>query len=407
MSEAALTRASDVAVLGAGVVGVATAWALARRGKSVIVLDRQGGPAEGASHANGAQLSYAYTDALGSPAMLRKLPSLMRGGDPAFQIRRGFDPAFWRWGLDFLRNCTAPRFANNTIEALRLAAESRAAMNSLLERHSIDFGHATAGKIHLHYDQASFSAARGLMALKAAHGGRQEALTSAEANAVEPALADVPNLVGAIYSPGDEVGDPYRFSTALIALLERTYDVQSRFRCDVADLRLEPGGVRLIPREGESVVARHVIFCLGTEGAPLLRKLGLAPPIWPMKGYSFTAELGPSAPAVSITDTARKIVFCRLDGRMRIAGLAELGATDPSVDEDRLQFLLRTAREALPQAADYESASAGWAGLRPMSPSSLPVISRPRPEVVLNLGHGMLGWTLAMGAAERAAALLE
>ena len=129
--------------------------------------------------------------------------------------------------------------------------------------------------------------------------------------------------------------------------------------------------------------------------------------IWPMKGYSFTAPLGPSAPTVSITDTARKIVFCRLDGKMRIAGLAELGATESSVDAGRLQYLVRTAREALPGAADYDCAAEGWAGLRPMSPSSVPIISRPRHDVILNLGHGMLGWTFAMGAAERAARLLE
>jgi D-amino-acid dehydrogenase len=339
--------------------------------------------------------------------MLRKLPSLVRGRDPAFKIHRPFDPASWSWGLNFLRNCTASRFADNTIQALTLAAESKAAMHSLLDRHPLDFGHAEDGKIHLYHDETSFAAARKVMALKAAHGGHQEALTRAEANVIEPALADVQGMIGAIYSPGDEVGDPHRFCTEMISLLDRAYDVNCRFGYDVADVRLERSGVRVISREGESIAARRVAICLGPEAAPLLRRLGVAAAIWPMKGYSFTAPLGPSSPTVSITDTARKIVFCRLDGQMRVAGLAEFGATDISVDAAQLQYLVRTAREALPGAADYDRAADGWAGLRPMSPSSVPIIRRPRPDIIVNVGHGMLGWTFAMGAAERAARLLE
>lgn len=127
-----------------------------------------------------------------------------------------------------------------------------------------------------------------------------------------------------------------------------------------------------------------------------------------MKGYSFTTAPGEMAPRVSITDTAGKIVFCSLAGRMRVAGLAELGAWDPSPQDQPFQALLRLARQSLPGAAAYEALEKSeWAGLRPMSPSSVPIILRPRPELLLNIGHGMLGWTFAMGAAERTASLID
>jgi D-amino-acid dehydrogenase len=137
----------------------------------------------------------------------------------------------------------------------------------------------------------------------------------------------------------------------------------------------------------------------------LLKGTGIRAPIWPMKGYSVTAPLGPSAPRVSITDVARKLVFCRLSGRMRIAGLADLGTRDLSIDPNRLASLLSSARESLPEAANYGRLESSWAGLRPMTPSSLPLIRKACPGVVLNVGHGALGWTYSMGAAERAADL--
>lgn len=405
-AEGAATHVADVAILGAGVVGMATAWAFARRGLSVVLLDRDQGPAQGTSYANGAQLSYAYTDALGSAGLLKKLPSLVLGGDPVFQVRRPFDPSFWGWGLRFLRNCSAAQFSANTLKGLKLAAESRAAMHDLLDRHSLDFDHITPGKMHLFYDGEGFAAAQEVMALKRANGARQEALTRTEAERIEPALSSIPDLAGVIHSPEDEVGDPHRFCVALLHILRNDYGASARFGFEVSNLRIEKGLVHLTSNGGEAVVAKHVAICMGIDAAPFMKKLGIRLPIWPMKGYSFTAPLGPSAPRVSITDTARKIVFCRLGDRMRVAGLAELGDWSRSVDPDRLQALIGLARESLPEAADYEAAEAGWAGLRPMSPSSLPVISRPRPEVVLNVGHGMLGWTYAMGAAERAARLI-
>lgn len=398
---------ADVIVLGAGVVGVTTAYSLARRGLKVAIVDRAKGPGRGASFANGAQLSYAYTDAFGSPAMLKKLPLLALGRDPSFRIRATVDPDFLEWGLRFLRNCTSARFSRNTRAGLALALESRLAMHALIERHKFDFGHEVAGKMHLFYSGSAFAVAREVMALKRGHGAVQNALSPKEALAIEPALAGAVGLEGVIHSPEDEVGDPFRFATGLLDVLVRDYGVETYFGFDADRLRIERGAVGITDAAGATISGNRLAVCLGVAAPHFLRKAGIRVPVWPMKGYSFTAAPGEMAPRVSITDTARKIVFCSLAGRMRVAGLAELGAWDPAPQDQPFQALLRLARQSLPGAAAYEALESEWAGLRPMSPSSVPIILRPRPELLLNVGHGMLGWTFAMGAAERTASLID
>ena len=198
----------DVTVIGAGVVGVATAWAAARRGLSVELVDRAGGPALGASYANGAQLSYAYTDAMAGPGLWRQIPGLLVGSDPAFRLRLGGHPAIWRWGLSLLANATGPRMRRNTLHALALARASHRAMRALLERHPIDFQHHVAGKLHLYFSDAALRAGAKMVELKRPHGVGQELLDAKAAGEVEPALAQVEGLRGAVYSPQEAVGDP-------------------------------------------------------------------------------------------------------------------------------------------------------------------------------------------------------
>jgi D-amino-acid dehydrogenase len=396
----------DAVVAGAGVVGVATAYALARRGLSVALVDRNARPALGASFANGAQLSYVYTDALGSPALVRKLPSLALGADPLFRLKGAFDPGLIAWGLKFLAASTLKQHRAGTVETLKLGLESQAAMHALLERHPIAFGHVAAGKMHLHYDAASLAAAAELAELKRRHGAVQEVLTPAEAIALEPALAGAKGLAGVLYSPQDEVGDPHQFSEGLVAVLTRDYGVRTFFDTDLVDAELTPETATLVSRNGGRIRGRRLVVAMGVEARDFLGKLGVRVPILPMKGYSFTAPVGAAAPRVSITDTKRKLVFCQLSGRVRVAGVAELGAHDLRLRPERLATLIATARESLPQAADYDAANGGWTGLRPMTPTSVPIIAKAGERLILNVGHGSLGWTLAMGSAERAAALL-
>ncbi len=393
-----------VLVLGAGVVGVTTAYALARRGVAVTIVDRESAPAHGASFANGAQLSYAYTDALGSPKMLARTPLLVLGKDPAFRMKLSCDPALISWTLAFLRNCTQAAFDRNTTAILKLALQSQQALSQLLARHSIEFNHVTASKLHLYYTEEALKAAADVVALKRRHGAVQNVLTPRAAVHLEPTLESIADsLAGAVHSPLDEVGDPLRFSSELLTILRSNYGVEALFGFDVASLQTTSGGVVVTDNGGMVLDAEAAVVCLGYEAPRLLKQVGVRVPIWPMKGYSLTAKATSNTPLVSITDTARKIVFCRLGHEVRIAGLAELGEREPQTDRRRLQALAQAAQASLPGSFDPTECR-GWSGMRPMTPSSAPIIGPAgAPNVFVNVGHGMLGWTLAMGSAERLA----
>lgn len=402
-----MNRGEEIIVLGAGVVGMATALTLADRGHRVTVVDSARGPGLGTSFANGAQLSYAYTDALASPATLPQIPRLLLGLDPALRFHLRLDPDFLRWSLAFLRNCGAAHFRRNTLEGLALAAESRTALDTLSARHGLEFAHKVAGKIHIYRTAASFAAAEQMVALKKAGGASQMLLDPDAAVALEPMLAPVrAGIVGALHTVDEAVGDPHLFCTAAHAALLRAGG-SSMFGVEIA--RIEANGRKptIITSEGSRVPADRIVLSAGTGAPRLARQLGVHLPIQPMKGYSITALPGPAAPTASITDVANRVVFARLGNRMRIAGLAELGKRDTLVEPRRLQALIDSARAALPQAADYDSIESSWAGLRPMTPDSLPITRTIAPGVIANTGHGALGWTYAAGSAERVARIIE
>lgn len=402
-----MNRGEEIIVLGAGVVGMATALTLADRGHRVTVVDSARGPGLGTSFANGAQLSYAYTDALASPATLPQIPRLLLGLDPALRFHLRLDPDFLRWSLAFLRNCGAAHFRRNTLAGLALAAESRTALDTLGARHGLEFAHKVAGKIHIYRTAASFAAAEQMVALKKAGGASQMLLDPDAAVALEPMLAPVrAGIVGALHTVDEAVGDPHLFCTAAHAALLRAGG-SSMFGVEIA--RIEANGRKptIITSEGSRVPADRIVLSAGTGAPRLARQLGVHLPIQPMKGYSITALPGPAAPTASITDVANRVVFARLGNRMRIAGLAELGKRDTLVEPRRLQALIDSARAALPQAADYDSIESSWAGLRPMTPDSLPITRTIAPGVIANTGHGALGWTYAAGSAERVARIIE
>jgi D-amino-acid dehydrogenase len=332
---------------------------------------------------------------------LKQLPRLMLALDPAFRFHPSLDPDFLRWGVAFLRNGTLSRFRSNTLEGMALGFESRAALHQLTQRHNIDFSHSAPGKIHLYRSAKSLASARALAEIKARHGARQRLLGPDEVLAIEPMLAAVrAQIVGALHTGDEEVGDPRRFCEGARAALE---GAGARLLFGTAIDRLDISGKRpmLVTRAGQSFSADRVILCAGSQSAELARSIGVRMPIVPMKGYSITAPLGDAAPSVSVTDVANRVVFARLGNRMRIAGLADLGRRDTKVDPKRLAALIGSARAALPEAAHYDAVESSWAGLRPMTPNSLPITRTIAPGVIANTGHGALGWTYAAGSARR------
>lgn len=398
----------ELIVIGAGVVGMATALTLVDRGHRVTVIDAAAGPGRGTSYANGAQLSYAYTDALASPATITQFPRLLLSRDAAFRLSIRLDPDFLRWNLAFLKNGSAGRFRRNTLEGLALAARSRRALHALVRHHDIDFAHDRPGKIILFRSSKSYEAAQRVVADKRAAGIEQMILDGDQAVALEPALESIrPQIVGAVHTASEEVGDPYRFCIGAQAALAASGSAAGVY--DTAVERIDASGRRpaVLTVEGKRLEADHVILCAGTASVGLARRLGVRLPVMPMKGYSITALPGSAAPRISVTDSANRVVFARLGDRMRIAGLADLGRRNAAIEPARLAALIASARAALPDAADYDRIESSWAGLRPMTPDSLPIMRPIAPGVVANTGHGALGWTYAAGSAERVAAIVE
>lgn len=390
-------------MIGAGVVGVTSAWALSRDGWQVSVLDEAAEPASGASWGNGRQLSYSYTDALAQPGLLPSIPRLALGLDPAFRMAMPASLAQVSWLAQFLRNCTAAKARANTLECLSLALQSRDELHALCASHPFDFSHRTAGKLVLYRDLAALAKAREAMTLKVAHGAQLQVLAPQEIAQYEPALHALPGLAGAIYAPGDEAGDCASFTRQLMALAEREYGAQFHGGRSVVSLaRQGPGGL-VHCAEGEALEAELVLVCGGFRSNALLAPLGHALPIQPMKGYSFIAPVGPRAPERSVTDSSRRIVFTNLGDRMLVAGLADLGDGSAGLDAARMARLKAGAEAALPDAAIYSEAHSEWCGHRPLTPNSLPVTRMLEPWLAVNSGHGMLGWTLAMGSAAKLA----
>ena len=397
----------SAAVIGAGVVGMATAYALAQRGIMVTIIDRETSPAQGASFANGAQLSYCYTDALANPRLVKQMPRLTLGLDDAFRFHWNWDFEYWEWLFKFLANCTSEEFRKNTLAALELAQQSHKSMQRLLERHDLHFGHRVTGKMHLYSSPESFKVARKILEIKRGKCCDQQELSADEAKAVEPALEQLNgSLVGAIYTPDEAVGDAHDFSKQMLGLLDLEYGLTSYFGQSVEDIELTGNRAEIRLENGEVIESDMAVLCTGAQSAKLAKPLGIHLPVQPLKGYSFTASPGTNPPKTSITDSDRRIVISNLGNKIRVAGLADLGEKGTEVRISRMNALINSARASMPDAADYDAAGNFWAGLRPMTPNSLPIISCPHPSLAINTGHGSLGWTMAMGSADRLADLV-
>lgn len=385
-----------VAVIGAGVIGVTTAYYLAERGYEVTVIDREPEVANGASYANGGQLSYTFTDALAKPAFLARIPGILAGRDVGSKVR--LDAALVPWGLRFLAQCTRKRAAHNTVAVLKTALRSASLLEELCASVPIAFAHRRAGKLVLLSNADEIRGAQISTALKKPHGSDTELLSPQEAVEIEPALTHLAeDFVGAVYSPSDAVADSRQFAVSLKEWLEQERGVQFLLGCDVSRIEQANGRLRAIELGDQTLAPDAVVVCAGARGGKLLRPLGINPYVYPMRGYSVTLPPGDAPPSVSITALRHRMVFSRLDDRIRIAGFADFNGFDTDNDATRIDALLDNARRYAPQVADYAtSEKRRWGGFRPMTPSGQPSVGRTRVDgVYLNIGHGMLGWTLA------------
>jgi len=387
-----------VVVLGAGVVGVTTAYYLTERGHSVTVVDRAGAVASGASAGNGGQLSYSFTDAMASPALLSKVPKMMSGLDPAFHVRPPLDSQLFCWGSAFLRQCSGHQNRQNTIAVLRLALRSAELMTALRKRTGVEFSFRRAGKLVMLSGQDAMQEAAKTCTLKHQHGCDARLVTFAEAVEMEPALAHMePEYAGAVYSENDQVGDSLEFTSGLSRWLMENHGTVFRLNTTVNRIVTRERKFEALETDQGDITADAVVVSLGAWSSVLLSPLGIRTNIYPMRGYSVTLPACETSNTVSISDTGYKMVFSRIGDRMRIAGFADFVGYKTNGDHQRVQVLMQTARKIAPAIARYDADDIGeWGGFRPMTPDSRPLVGPTAIHGIhLNSGHGMLGWTLA------------
>ncbi|HSI50120.1 MAG TPA: D-amino acid dehydrogenase [Ideonella sp.] len=400
-----------VGVIGAGLIGCATAYALAREGHEVLLLDAASGPGQAASRANGAQLSYSYVEPLASPGTLRGLPRLLLDPASPLRVRPVADWRQWAWGLQFLAACTTAQVQRGTIELLALARTSRRVLEAWLAEENWDIAFARNGKLVLCGSEASLAAQRRQIDFQVRHGAApQQVLTAGECIAREPALAgQAGRIAGGVWTESECVADPFALCRALLAGLLR-HGGQARFHCTVSGFVSSGRQVRAVRSSLGEIEADQWVLAAGSQSARLAAPLGLRLPVWPLKGYSLTLPLRrpERAPRVSVTDLSRKTVFAPLAGQLRVAAMAELGGHDLAIPPQRVAQMKASVEALFPGACDLDK-PCPWAGLRPATPTGLPLIGPAQgwDNLLLNAGHGALGLTLAAGSAARVAGLLK
>jgi D-amino-acid dehydrogenase len=341
---------------------------------------------------------------LAGPGVLSKLPSWLLKPHSPVRFTPSANPEQWRWCMQFMLACTRKRSDLSTRQLLSLSFLSRALIHRLIaDEPGFDFDFTRSGKLVLHRDASAMQQAVALLEFQRSLGCEQEALDANQCVALEPALAGVrAQIAGGIHTASEDTADCHRFCQNLEALLRRR-GVQFELGTTIDALRAGTQG-RVQAYSGRQLfAAEQIVVASGTGAARLLKPLDVRVPVYPLKGYSLTYALGPesTAPRLSVTDFARKIVYARLGERLRVAGMADLDGYSTALNPARLGTLRAETAALFPMTTGEQSAALEWTGLRPATPRGTPIIGRTLyRNLWVNVGHGALGFTLAMGAAK-------
>lgn len=396
-----------VVVLGAGVIGVCTAYFLRRAGHEVSVIDRAPAAAEETSFANAGQLSYGYTTPWAAPGIpLKAAKWLLRPHSPL--IFRPDGSAFQaRWLKQMLENCTEARYKENKARMVRISEYSRSVFRQLIDDTGILYEGRQAGTLQIFRSEKEVRAAKKDMAVLAAYGVPFRELTAQECLTYEPGLADsIGKLAGALHLPQDATGDCNLFTKHLADLCQQS---GVRFYFNHAVERFDTAGktVRAVFAGGKRFEADHFVCALGSFSRPVLAQLGLDLPVYPVKGYSITAPVADEtrAPQSTVIDETYKVALTRFDNRIRVGGMAELSGYALKLHPARRATLELVLNDLFP-GGGHTAQATFWSGLRPMTPDSTPLIGRCGwDNLILNTGHGTLGWTMSAGSGKLAADL--
>ncbi|WP_395348994.1 D-amino acid dehydrogenase [Variovorax sp. UC122_21] len=407
-----------VIVLGAGLLGVTSAYYLQQLGHDVTVIDRQATPAAETSFANGGQISVSHAEPWANPSAPLKVLQWLGKEDAPLLFRIRADMRQWLWGLQFLRECTPARTRHNIEQIVRLGTYSRDTLQQLRRDAGIRYDERTQGILHFYTTQKEFDGALAPAEQMRALGCERQVISADEAVKLEPALAHIrPQLAGATYTAEDESGDANRFARELA---KRAAEAGVKFLMShtITALR-EVGGaidhVEATDAEGrfQRIRGDAFVMAMGSLSPLLAAPLGIRLPIYPAKGYSVTLPVKDASKAyqVSLTDDEYKLVFSRYTSesgdRMRIAGTAELNGYDRDLNRVRCEAIVRRVEQLFPGAGDTAQAQF-WTGLRPATPSNVPLIGRTKlANLYLNTGHGTLGWTHACGSGKSIARIVS
>ena len=403
-----------VIVLGAGLLGVTSAYFLRQQGHDVTVIDRQATPAAETSFANGGQISVSHAEPWANPSAPLKVLRWLGKEDAPLLFRIRADMRQWLWGLQFLRECTPARTRHNIGQIVRLGTYSRDMLQALRRDIGIEYDERTQGILHFYTSQKEFDGAQGPAAQMRELGCDRRVISADDAVKLEPALRHIrPQLAGATYTAEDESGDANRFARELVARC-RADGVEFLMSHTVTALREAAGKidhVETTDAEGrfQRVRGNAYVLAMGSLSPLYASPLGIHLPIYPAKGYSVTLPVKDESMAhqVSLTDDEYKLVFSRLGDRLRIAGTAELNGYDRDLNRVRCEAIVRRTEELFPGAGNTEQAQF-WTGLRPVTPSNVPIIGRSKiANLYLNTGHGTLGWTHSCGSGKSIARIVS
>ncbi len=402
-----------VLILGAGVIGTSTAWYLTQLGHEVTVIDRREGAGLETSFANGGQISVCHAEPWANPDAPGKILQWIWRDDAPLLFRLRMDPAQWSWGLAFLTECLPARTRANIGEIVKLSLYSRASLQELRAGTHIQYDQLERGILHYYTDRGEFDRAAASASVMRQYGLDRDVETVDEAIRIEPALESARHrIVGATYTSSDESGDAHLFTVRLAKMAEDR-GAMFLYGRDVRGIQARDGAVSGVAvRHGEHdhlMKADAYVVALGSYSPLLTRPIGLNIPVYPAKGYSASVPIrdASKAPTVSLTDDGAKIVITRLGNRMRIAGTAELSGYSTDLNPVRCEALTRRVSEMFPEAGEYDKATF-WTGLRPSTPSNVPIIGATRfSNLYLNTGHGTLGWTMAAGSGRALADIIS
>lgn len=390
----------QILILGSGVIGVTSAWYLAKQGHQVTVIDRQAGPALETSFANAGQISPGYSAPWAAPGVPLKAIKWMMQDLAPLMINPKVNANTLKWMTKMLSNCNQSSYHTNKARMMRLAEYSRDCFKDLRSEVEIDYEGRTQGTLQLFRTQKQVDAAAKDIAVLEECGVDYEVLDRDGCVSREPALAQVKEkIVGGLRLPGDETGDCYKFTTALAEECKKL-GVEFKFNTEIEGLISDDNEIVGVKTKEGTLTADRYLMCLGSYSTLLLANVGVVVPVYPIKGYSLTLPVvdETKAPVSTIMDETYKVAVTRFEDRIRVGGTAEITSYDTSLQEKRRKNVEFTVGDLFPGGGDIDQAEF-WTGLRPMTPDGTPILGGTRyPNLYLNTGHGTLGWTMSLGS---------